>query len=166
MNFFKKISLLTAGIYILIAASPASAEIQCPTGWVKEVQNSVIVCVAQNQQQSQSQSQNNNQNQNVNQNVTANGGSSSASSSSSSSSDVTIENRAVISHPVYVPQVVYKNQSYVKALPATGLPETAAAASLALPIVGLALRKFAFKKSEAKSDIESPVSIWLSKNSL
>lgn len=165
MNYFKKISLLTAGVYLLIAASPASAEIQCPNGWVKEVRNSVIVCVAQNQEQSQSQTQNNNQNQNVNQNVTANGGSSSSSSSSSSSTNLTINNPSPTpTTTIYIPQVIYKTQTYTKSLPATGLPETAAAASIALPVIGLALRKFAFKKTVVKED-ESALSTWLRKNS-
>lgn len=74
-------------------ATPSSTpEPQCPTGYVKKVENSVILCVAQEQNQNQNQQQNNNQNQNVNQNVNAQGGSSSSSSSSSSDVDVTINN--------------------------------------------------------------------------
>lgn len=164
MISLKKLSLISAAALTLVAVPAVFAEIQCPSGWVKETHGVATVCVAQNQEQYQSQIQNNNQNQNVNQNVVATGGSSSSSSSSSTSTNITINNPSPA--PTSVPQVVYKTQTYTKSLPATGLPETAAAASVALPLAGLALRKFAFKKSEAKSETESPVSVWLEKNSL
>lgn len=159
---------IIAGTLTLSLALPAFvyAEIQCPNGWSKELHGVAEVCVAQNQNQNQSQTQNNNQNQNVNQNVVAQGGSS--SSSSSSSSNITINNPSPTPTPtptnvVYVPQVVYQAQTYTKTLPATGLPEAAAATSVLLPMAGFALKKYGFKKSEKAE--ESPVSIWLSKNS-
>jgi hypothetical protein len=166
ISSFKKLSLLSVLTVSLYAAPLASAEIQCPNGWVKEIKNSVVVCVAQNQNQAQAQVQNNNQNQNVNQNVNATGGSSSSSSSSSSNANITINNPAPSSTPipVYVPQVVYTAPSKVTYLPATGLPEAALGASAGLPILGLALRKFAFKKSSKRAG-DSASSIWLSKNS-
>lgn len=161
--------LIIAGSSIAALAIPAFAyaEIQCPSGWSKEMHGVAEVCVAQNQNQNQAQVQNNNQNQNVNQNVVATGGSS--SSSSSSSSNITINNPqpSATPHTVYVqeaPRVVYQTPTYVKSLPATGLPEAAAAASLALPIAGFALRKYAFKK-QTNRDSNSPHSLWLSKNS-
>ena len=159
MNSLKKFSVLTALALSLAVTPSVSAEIQCPMGWVKKVENSVVVCVAQDQNQAQAQIQTNNQNQNVNQNVNATGGSSSSSSSSSSNTNVTVNNPA----PTAVPQVVYTAPTVVKTLPATGLPEAAVALGAGLPIAGFALKKFAFKKSETSQ--ESASSIWLSKNS-
>ena len=76
MNFRVKSLLVSTAIFAgaVIVPATATAEIQCPTNWVKKVENSVVVCVAQDQNQAQAQVQNNNQNQNVNQNVNATGG--------------------------------------------------------------------------------------------
>lgn len=161
MNHVKKLSILTALALSLVVAPLTSAEIQCPMGWVKKVENSVVVCVAQDQNQNQAQVQNNNQNQNVNQNVNATGGSSSSSSSSSSNTHVVVNNPTPA--PTAVPQVVHVAATTVKTLPATGLPEAAVALGTGLPIAGFALKRFAFKKSEASE--ESASSIWLEKNS-
>ena len=158
MDSLKKFTA-SAVLAVSLAVVPSvSAEIQCPMGWVKEVKDSVVVCVAQNQEQNQAQAQINNQNQNVNQNVTATGGSSSSSSSSSSNTDIKINNPAPAA-----PQVVYQVPTKVVQLPATGLPETALALSGILPVAGFALKKYAFKKSEISE--ESASSIWLEKNS-
>ncbi len=152
---FKNLIVTTFATAVIALPSVASAEIQCPMGWVKKVENSVTVCVAQNQEQAQAQSQINNQNQNVNQNVAATGGSSSSSSSSSSTANVAINNPAV-------PQVVYQAQAKITELPRTGLPEAALALTGLLP-AGFALKKFAFKKNS--ENLESASSVWLKKNS-
>lgn len=157
MNSLKRLSITSALAISLFAAPLASAEIQCPMGWVKKVENSVVVCVAQNQAQGQTQIQDNNQNQNVNQNVKATGGSSSSSSSSSSNTNVQVNNA-----PAPIPQVVYTAPTVIKSLPATGLPEAAVALGAGLPVAGFALKRFAFKKSESAN---SASSIWLEKNS-
>lgn len=152
---FKRFSILSAlAVGLITIPVTANAEIQCPTGWVKELHGVAEVCVAQNQNQTQAQVQNNNQNQNINQNVNATGGSSSSSSSSSSESNITFNNPT--------PQVVYQAQARVAELPRTGLPETALALSALLP-AGFALKKFRFKKSETIE--ESASSIWLKKQS-
>lgn len=158
MNTLKRLSITSALAVSLFAVPVANAEIQCPMGWVKEVKDSVVVCVAQSQEQNQAQIQNNNQNQNVNQNVKAEGGSSSSSSSSSSNNHVTINNPAPA-----IPQVVYTAPTKVTYLPATGLSEAALGFSAMLPIAGFALKKYGIKKSASKE--ESASSIWLEKNS-
>lgn len=157
MNTLKRLSITSVLAISLFAAPVASAEIQCPMGWVKKVENSVVVCVAQDQNQAQAQIQNNNQNQNVNQNVNATGGSSSSSSSSSSNTNVTINNPTPA--PTTTPQVVYQAQTKLVELPKTGLPETAMALSTILPAAGFALKKFGFKKN-LDSVQESANSIW------
>lgn len=145
----------------VITPSIVSAEIQCPTNWVKKIENSVVVCVAQDQNQAQAQVQNNNQTQTVNQNVTATGGSSSSTSSSSSNTNVTINNPTP--SPSTVPQVIYTVPTQLVQLPKTGLPETAMALSALLP-AGFALKKYGFKKSSSASE-DSANSIWLEKQS-
>lgn len=162
MRILRKFSVLGVLVVSLVFVPSAYAEIQCPINWVKKVENSVVVCVAQNQDQNQAQAQNNNQNTNVNQNVNATGGSSSSSSSSSSNSDVTINNPAPAVTTIALPQVVYQAPIKVVQLPKTGLPETALALTGLLP-AGFALKKFGFKKSETSE--ESAASIWLEKNS-
>ena len=160
MKFNFKNLVITGAIAtgIVIPVTAVNAEIQCPMGWVKKVENSVVVCVAQDQNQNQAQAQTNIQTQNVNQNVAATGGSSSSSSSSSSNTYVAVTNSA----PVAAPQVVYQVPTTVKTLPATGLPEAAMALSALVP-AGFALKKFAFKKSATSE--ESASSVWLEKNS-
>jgi len=158
MNTIKRLALTSTLAAALFVAPAASAEIQCPMGWVKEIHDSAVVCVAQNQNQNQAQVQNNNQNQNVNQNVKAEGGSSSSSSSSSSNNTVTINNPTPA-----IPQVVYTAPTKVTYLPATGLSEAALGFSAVLPVAGFALKKYGMKKSASK--LESASSIWLEKNS-
>ncbi len=164
MKFGFKNLLVASLVTATLVAAPAvtKAEIQCPMGWVKEVKDSVVVCVAQNQEQNQAQIQMNNQNQNVNQNVNATGGSSSSSSSSSSNTNVTVNNTQPTPAPTSIPQVVYQAQAKIVELPKTGLPETAMALSALLP-AGFALKKFGFKKSQSTE--ESASSIWLEKQS-
>ena len=156
---FSLLGVLTVGL--IAVPTIASATIQCPSGWNKEMHGVAEVCVAQNQTQNQAQVQNNNQNQNVNQNVVAKGGSSSSSSSSDSS--ITINNPTPTPTPVtYVvttPQVVYTAPTVVTTLPKTGLPETALALSGILPVAGFALKKYGFKKN-AHSGENSANSIW------
>jgi hypothetical protein len=144
------------------SASPSPSTVQCPTGKISKVVDSVIVCVAQNQEQTQTQIQNNNQNQNVNQNVNATGGSSSSSSSSSSSVNVTVNNPtpspsastttvvlASNTSTVYQsqPQVVTQVKGDVKELPKTGLPLAALALGGLLP-AGFGIKRFAKKSAE------------------
>lgn len=159
MHTLKKLAISSAFALTLFAAPAASAEIQCPMGWIKEVKDSVVVCVAQDQNQAQTQAQNNNQNQNVNQNVKAEGGSSSSSSSSSGNNTVTINNPT----PTAIPQIVYTAPTKIVQLPKTGLPEAALGLTALLP-AGFVLKKYAFRKSETNP--ESASSIWLEKNSL
>lgn len=147
--------------------STSPSNIQCPVGKIAKVENSTIICVAQNQQQTQTQTQNNNQNQTVNQNVNANGGSSSSSSSSSSSVNLTINNPTpsptatptaiVVSTTTYTaqPQVVAQVKGDVKELPKTGLPLAALALGGLMP-AGFGIKRFG-KKSSGEV---SPNSIW------
>jgi hypothetical protein len=144
--------------------SPSPSTVQCPTGTIQKIENSVVVCVAQNQNQEQTQTQNNDQNQTVNQVVNATGGSSSSTSSSSSNTTLTINNPATtntvvkevrVAASTATPQVVTQTKGDIKELPKTGLPLAALALGGLMP-AGFGLKKFA-----KKQDAVSANSIWM-----
>lgn len=160
---------------------------QCPVNHIKKIEDSTVICVAQNQEQNQEQEQNNNQEQNVEVNSNAEGGNSSSSSSSSSrnETDIRINNNSAPAPAYTVPATTYVYRYAEKPVgtvyvPAAttdkgGAPQVIAQTpstikelpKTGLPLAGIALASllpggFMFKKLSKKGNSEASAnSIWM-----